>query len=135
MTFLLDTSTMIFASISANKSLERKIIKNTKKIFLCSPSVAEFLQGTYSLPKGNNRHNELRLFQDMFGHFPILSFDESASHEFAKIHAEMKAKKAQPPGQIDIMIAAIARTRSMVVVTDNIKDFKKIPRLKIENWI
>lgn len=132
--FLLDTSTMIFAA-SGMISIEKRILKDKDKIRLCAPSVAEFLQGTYSLPKGKNRQNEIKLYQDLFGDFPVLSFDFYAAQEFAKIHAEMKDKKIQPPGQIDIMISAIARLHNIKVITDNIKDFKRIPRLKSENWV
>jgi tRNA(fMet)-specific endonuclease VapC len=41
----------------------------------------------------------------------------------------------KPTGEIDAMIAAVARSRGDIVVTDNTRHFENIPGLELENWL
>lgn len=41
----------------------------------------------------------------------------------------------KPTGEIDVFIAAVARSRQDILVTNNIKDFENIPNLQLENWL
>jgi tRNA(fMet)-specific endonuclease VapC len=41
----------------------------------------------------------------------------------------------KPTGELDALIAAVARSRNDILVTNNIKDFINIPNLQLENWL
>jgi tRNA(fMet)-specific endonuclease VapC len=59
------------------------------------------------------------------------------SREAAKHFGEQKArlrKIGQPIADLDLLIAAIALAEGVVLVTDNLKHFERIPDLKLENW-
>ena len=64
----------------------------------------------------------------------IEAFDLNAAVEFGKIQSELK-QIGRPTGELDALIAAVARSRDDIIVTNNIKDFENIPNMKLENWL
>lgn len=65
---------------------------------------------------------------------PIMSFDILSAEEFGKIQSELK-QIDKLTGELDAMIAAVARARHDYIVTNNPKDFINISSLKLENWL
>ncbi|MDR1875051.1 MAG: type II toxin-antitoxin system VapC family toxin [Synergistaceae bacterium] len=64
----------------------------------------------------------------------IVNFDDAAGKEYARIRCALEAA-GTPVATADLMIAACARTKKAVLVTNNVRHFEKIPDLKIENWL
>jgi tRNA(fMet)-specific endonuclease VapC len=64
---------------------------------------------------------------------PILPYDEEAASWHASERARL-AKRGRPPAAADGQIAAIARVNELVVVTANVKDFRRFDGLEVENW-
>jgi tRNA(fMet)-specific endonuclease VapC len=64
---------------------------------------------------------------------PILPYDEEAAAWHARERARL-AKRGRPPSAADGQIAAIARVNDLVVVTANLKDFRRFQGLKVEDW-
>ena len=64
----------------------------------------------------------------------ILPWDARAAETFATLQAYLY-KKGSPIGLNDTMIAGHALSRDAIVVTNNVKHFDKVPRLKVENWV
>lgn len=64
----------------------------------------------------------------------IVEFDRNAAEEFGKIQAELR-RIGRPTGEIDAIIAAIARSRQDILVTDNTRHFVNISGLQQENWL
>ena len=63
----------------------------------------------------------------------ILNFNHLAAVAYGKIRAELE-KKGSPIGPLDTLIASHAMSLNMTLVTNNEKEFERIPNLKIENW-
>jgi tRNA(fMet)-specific endonuclease VapC len=64
----------------------------------------------------------------------LLAFESPCEIEYARIRAFLAAK-GQSIGGNDLFIAAHAKSLNMILVTDNAKEFKRVPGLKIENWL
>ncbi|MDR1699774.1 MAG: type II toxin-antitoxin system VapC family toxin [Lachnoclostridium sp.] len=64
----------------------------------------------------------------------ILSFDGEAAFHYGNIHADLQ-QKGTIIGQMDMLIAAHARSRGMIVVTNNTREFERVEGLGIENWV
>lgn len=64
----------------------------------------------------------------------ILDFDNSAAIEAAAIRADLE-RKGTPIGPYDLMIAGLARSRSLTLVTNNTNEFKRVDGLEVENWV
>jgi tRNA(fMet)-specific endonuclease VapC len=55
-------------------------------------------------------------------------------HIYASIRVALE-KKGTPIGAHDMLIAAHARALDAVCVTDNVSEFKRVPALRVENWL
>ena len=63
----------------------------------------------------------------------LLDLDRSAAADAAAIRAELE-KKGLPIGPYDLLIAGLARSQSMTLVTNNTKEFERVDGLSLENW-
>ena len=63
----------------------------------------------------------------------VLSFSDKEAKSSAIIRSQLERKSA-PIGPYDILIAGTALSNQAVLVTNNTKEFKRVPKLKIENW-
>ena len=64
----------------------------------------------------------------------VLPFGASAAIEYGKIRAFLQ-NKGTPIGALDMLIAGHAKAENMILVTNNIKEFNRVPDLDIENWV
>jgi len=63
----------------------------------------------------------------------VLDYDTAAAAHTAQIRAELR-KTGKQIGPYDQMIAGHARSRGLVVVTNNTKEFRRVAGLRIEDW-
>jgi tRNA(fMet)-specific endonuclease VapC len=63
----------------------------------------------------------------------VIPFDEGAADRFALVAAAL-ARRGQPIGALDTLVAAHALSRGLTLVTNNTKHFNRVPGLEIENW-
>lgn len=64
----------------------------------------------------------------------ILEYDYAAAMEYGAVRADLE-KKGTPIGSLDMLIAAHAKSVGGVLVTNNEREFKKVPGLNVENWV
>ena len=64
----------------------------------------------------------------------ILPFEAPADKHYGDIRQHLEAG-GTPIGPNDLLIAAHARALGLTVVTDNLKEFERVPELKVENWL
>jgi len=64
----------------------------------------------------------------------ILHFDEKAAFIYGKLRADLE-KQGKIIGAYDLMIAAHAFSEKLTLVTNNTREFERIPGLKLENWV
>lgn len=63
----------------------------------------------------------------------VLNFDEDDAREAGDIRADLR-RKGTPIGPYDVLIAAQARRRDALLVTANVREFARVPGLRIEDW-
>jgi tRNA(fMet)-specific endonuclease VapC len=64
----------------------------------------------------------------------ILSIDDAAAEYFGKFKAALR-RDGKPIGDVDLLIAGIAASRGLKVVTNNTEHFKRIADISLENWL
>ncbi|MHC5614578.1 MAG: type II toxin-antitoxin system VapC family toxin [Nostoc sp.] len=128
--YLLDTNICI-ALLKENPQAVKKFNRYFSQCYLSTIIVAELYKGVYYSQQVFNNLENLQQFTDLL---PIEPFDLEAAIEFGKIQSELK-NIGKPTGELDALIAAIARSRNDILVTNNIKDFSNIPNLQLENWL
>lgn len=96
---------------------------------VCSVVAAELAYGVAK--SGSSRNREaLEMF---LAPITILPFDEAAVWAYGKLRAELE-RMGTPIGSLDTMIAAHALSQQSLLVTNNTREFSKVPGLQLDNW-
>jgi tRNA(fMet)-specific endonuclease VapC len=66
--------------------------------------------------------------------FNVLPLDREADRHYAEIRTDL-SRKGQPIGSNDLLIAAHTLALDLILVTDNVDEFARVPGLAIENWL
>jgi tRNA(fMet)-specific endonuclease VapC len=74
----------------------------------------------------------LQRSERLLNQIPVVFIDAAAAAEFDKLRQNKKLKKM---GRADLLIAAIALAQPATLVTRNLKDFRLVPGLQVENWV
>ena len=129
--YLLDTNICIFIK---NKKLPQVLnrlhIAIQNKIYISSISIAEMEYGIYN--SEDIEQNNLALIE-FLAPFDILNFDDNDAVEFGKIRAKLK-KEGKIIGPYDMLIAAQALAKDLILVTNNTKEFDRIEGIRLEDW-
>lgn len=100
----------------------------------CSVVWHELRFGAARLPASKKRSAiEAYLEEAVRGALPILPYDEAAASWHAHERARL-GKRGRTPSAADGQIASIARVNDLVLVTGNLKDFRRFEALEVENW-
>lgn len=87
----------------------------------------------YGIQKSLHPHkNKIALDQFMLP-LEVRDFDDLAAEKYGEIRVYLE-KKGTPIGSMDMMIAAHAASLNITLVTNNKKEFKRVPKLAIEDW-
>jgi tRNA(fMet)-specific endonuclease VapC len=87
----------------------------------------------YGAQKSQKKDANRKRIKEFFRSFEIVPFDNDASEYYAIIRAEMESR-GEVIGANDYLVAATALSRGGKLITNNTKEFSKVPGLVIENW-
>jgi tRNA(fMet)-specific endonuclease VapC len=133
--YLLDTNICIY--LMSNKKgfsdavRERFRMFNSKDLRISSITSAELYYGAAKSMMPDASKQKVDMFLTPF---EIIEFGEDDSVEYGKLKRTLE-QKGTPIGILDNMIAAQALVRDLTVITNNKKEFKRVPNLKVENWV
>ena len=131
MTYMLDTNICIYAIKNKPEQVLEKLKQNLSNgICISAITLAELQHGVEK--SMNPEKNSMALLQ-FLSILDILPFDDLAAVEYGKICAYLQ-KRGTPIGTMDMLIAAHAKTENLIIVTNNVREFERVPNLKIENW-
>ena len=109
----------------------RAAVEQGHHITISAITYSELLLGA---ERSENRHKYLKLVAEFVERLDqILAWDRKAAEVFAKLQAYLY-ENGSPIGLNDTMIAGHALSREGIIITNNIKHFSKVPRLRVENW-
>jgi len=132
MKFLIDTNICIYI-MNERPQVVINRFKNLDPgmIGISSITVSEL---QYGISKSKYKKQNLKRLEEFLIPFDILSYDEMASKLYGEIRFKLE-KQGLIIGPLDLLIAAHALSRDLILVTNNEKEFKRIKSLKIENWV
>jgi tRNA(fMet)-specific endonuclease VapC len=129
--YLLDSNICIYIINGKPKEVVQKIKEyNPPEIKLSSISIAEL---EYEVFKSENREKNRQALLHFASAFDIVDFNDDDAEIYGLIRADLE-KKGQVIGPYDMQIAAQAISRNIILVTNNVKEFRRVKTLKIENW-
>lgn len=131
MTYMLDTNICIYAM----KNKPEKVLQRLKEelnggICISSITLAELEYGMkHSSDPGKNERALLRFLVPL----SVLPFGPAAATAYGEIRAYLQ-RQGTPIGPLDMLIAGHAKAEEMILVTNNVREFARVPGLEIENW-
>ena len=131
MKYLLDTDVCIYLINKRSSSvLEKLHACRAGDVGVTTVTVAELRYGASKSQRSRQNHEALDLF---LAPLEMMAFDESAAVAYGEIRAQLE-KAGDPIGPLDMLIAGQAKSLNVVLVTNNVREFKKVKGLKIEAW-
>lgn len=132
MKYLLDTNICIYI-IKQKPSIVLERLQKVK-INEIGISIITLAELEYGVAKSDfPERNKLALIK-FLAPFEILSFSETAAAIYGRIRSDLE-KKGQIIGPYDLLIGAHALAENLTLVTNNQREFQRIPGLMIENWV
>jgi tRNA(fMet)-specific endonuclease VapC len=131
MRYLLDTNVWARYLNGRSPEIRKRFRKvDLTQVFTCSIVKSELAYGAF---KSLNPDRTYRKQQQFLSLFVSLPFDDTAALVFARLNAQLSAK-GEMIGIKDLQIASIALVNELILVTHNIKEFKRIQGLSLEDW-
>ena len=129
--YLLDTN-ICSAILDENPVVLPKFYPKYSQCYLTTIIIAELYKGAYCSQQITQNIEEIEEFIGLIS--TVVEFDRDAAEEFGKIQGELR-RIGRPTGDLDVMIASVARSRGDILVTHNTRDFINIPGLQLEDWL
>ena len=131
MRYLLDTNICIYIikqrPINVIKQLKAQSVDD---VAVSSITLAELEYGAAKSSRPTQNREALLAFM---APLRICSFDDHAALHYGAIRAELE-RKGMLIGPMDMLIAAHARSLSLTLVTNNMREFRRVPDLKLADW-
>jgi tRNA(fMet)-specific endonuclease VapC len=128
----LDTDICVAFLRGSSTSLQDHLLQFPKNtIRLPAIVVAELL---YGLKKSQAPRRHAMALRQFIGSFQIAGFTQHAAAHYGRIRAALESR-GQPIGADDYVVAATVIAEKGILVTGNVKGFKRVPRLRLENWL
>ena len=129
--FMLDTDICIYLINQRDEALRGKFESNASAIRISAITYAELCFGAAHSARVEENTRELGAFcLDL----EILPFDAAAGGHYGEIRQAL-VQRGRPIGANDLLIAAHARSAGATLVTNNQREFGRVPGLQVENWL
>jgi tRNA(fMet)-specific endonuclease VapC len=129
--YLLDTNIVSYW-MRGDKNLIRRIKKHAPAdLSLSAVTLAEILYGIEKSPV--KKEERLGRIEKIASLLDLYAFDEPAAWKYALIRAKLE-RDGIVIRERDLQIASIASANQLILVTHNVKEFKRIQTLRVEDW-
>jgi tRNA(fMet)-specific endonuclease VapC len=130
--YLLDTNICIYIQ----RQRPVKVLVRFQKLEPGDAAISVITWGEllYGAEKSKHRRKALQLLEEFKTFVPVLTIPETAGNTYGIIRASLEFK-GKPIGNNDLWIAAHAKAADLTIVTNNEREFQRIPGLKVQNWV
>lgn len=88
----------------------------------------------FGAENSQNPVQNMKVIEDFLSRLQILDYGIESAMQYGSIKAHLR-KLGTPIGENDLHIAAHARSKGLILVTNNTKEFERVPALQLENWV
>jgi tRNA(fMet)-specific endonuclease VapC len=129
--YMLDTDTASYImNRHSLRALRRLEMETVGDVCISAVTRSELEFGVEVSPRKSKDKGSLEIF---LRHIEVLDYPSDAALDYAQIRAFLKVR-GRLIGANDLFIAAHARHLGLTLVTNNIREFSRVPGLKVENW-
>jgi tRNA(fMet)-specific endonuclease VapC len=128
--YMLDTNICIYVIKNRPAALRERFDQLAEALCISAITLGKLL---YGVQKSARRSQNLQAVEQFTARLEVLPFSVKAAAHFGQIRAEL-ARVGLLCGGYDMLIAAHARSEGLTLITNNIREFQRMPGLRIENW-
>lgn len=129
--YVLDTNICIYVMKNHPEHLRAKFNQLADALCISSITLGEL---HYGAEKSARRGDNLLRIAHFIARLEVLPFDSKAAAHYGQLRAELE-RAGTPCGSHDMQIGAHARSQGLTVVTNNMREFSRMPGLRVENWV
>jgi tRNA(fMet)-specific endonuclease VapC len=129
--YMLDTDMCIFTITRKPTHIKRMFNTHIGQMCISAVTWGELICGA---EKSEQVEKNLATLDGFAARLEVLPFDKQASRQFGQVKAELELQ-GQKIGSYDTMIAGHARSQGLIVVTNNVLEFKRVEGLRVVNWL
>ena len=134
MAVLIDTSILIAYERGRLDVAGRVAGREAEEVFLSVISASELLHGVERALDPAVRARRLAFVEAVLSRFPVLEIDLEVARTHAALWSGL-AQRGEMIGVHDTWIAATCIARDLALITGNIREFNRVPGLRVENWL
>jgi tRNA(fMet)-specific endonuclease VapC len=130
--YLLDTNICIYIKNHRPAEVLARFSKLPQgKVTMSAITYGELCFGA---EKSTKSKESRRILDQLIALIPVLPLDKVVSVHYGKVREHLQAS-GNPIGNNDLWIAAHALASKLILVTNNVVEFERVPGLRIENWV
>ena len=129
--YMLDTCICIYTIKNRPAVIRQEFRRHHDQLCISAVTFMELIKG---VEKSADPAANLKVIEGFAARLEVLDFDMNAAYHSGQIIAVLESQ-GQKIGAYDSQIAGHARSRGLIVVTNNIREFSRVPGLLIENWL
>jgi tRNA(fMet)-specific endonuclease VapC len=130
--YLLDTDTLSYVSRGEHPALTARVFSSPPEDL--AMSVVSRGEAEFGLRAAPPRRETERRMRGLLASLQCLTVTEAVAMEYGDIRCALQ-RAGTPMGPNDMWIAAHARSLGLTVVTHNTREFSRVARLKVEDWL
>jgi tRNA(fMet)-specific endonuclease VapC len=130
LTYMLDANVCIHVMKNYPQSLREKFNALAEQLCISSITLGEL---HYGAEKSRRRVDNLSAIEQFVARLDVLPFDGKAAAHYGQVRAELE-QAGTPCGPHDMQIGGHARSEGLIVVTNNLREFNRMPGIRVENW-
>jgi tRNA(fMet)-specific endonuclease VapC len=131
LTYMLDTNICIYVMKRYPQELRDKFNALAEQLCVSSITLGEL---HYGAEKSVRRVDNLTAIEHFVARLDVLPFAERAAAHYGQVRAELE-RAGTPSGPHDMQIGGHARSEGLIVVTNNMGEFTRMPGVRAENWV
>lgn len=129
--YLLDTNIVIYVLKRRPIEVLSVFNQNASRMAISAITLSKLYHGA---EKSSKVGENLAAIEDFCSRLDVLPYGSKAAQHYGAIRAGLE-KLGQPIGVNDLHIAAHARSEGLIMVTNNVGEFARVPALEVENWV
>ena len=129
--YMLDTNICIFTIKNRPEQVREAFKRHSGQLSISTVTLMELV---YGAEKSANPERNLADVEGFAARLDVLPYDTQAAAHSGQLRAEL-ARIGKPIGPYDQMIAGHARAQGLILVTNNLREFERVPGLRVEDWV
>ncbi|ANC31802.1 type II toxin-antitoxin system VapC family toxin [Isoptericola dokdonensis] len=129
--YLLDTNILIALLRDRGDAARRRLVEATGRVGVSTISEMEL---EYGIERSASPARNRQAVDELLSLVEVIDLDSLAAMHAGRIRAVLAAR-GTPIGPYDALLAGHARSLGLVMVTNNVREFSRVPGLEVEDWL